>query len=192
MWGRLHRTADIPLPVGKNIDEALAIERERHRPAYLRTVERRRLAVHDQIGTLVSWLQITDCLWRLSLDVFYQRHGDPKRKCQVEFTGNERKDRRRAVCNYSPFDTVEIGASLLPILCIPLELDGFVRFIGHEFERSGADWMLPHFLRRYMTRVNRRVPRGEQRKNGRLRSFEVKRRRVAFGTDRFQIAVPRL
>src|SRR5438874_3464108 len=60
LWRRLHRAADIALALRKNIDEAFAIEREGHGPAYLRAVEGRSVAVHDQIGALVCRLYLTD------------------------------------------------------------------------------------------------------------------------------------
>src|SRR5439155_23337263 len=101
---RLHGTSNIPLPLGKNIDEALAVEREGHRPAYLWTVERGRVAVHDQVGTLVSRLQVTDCLWRLDLYIFHQWYGNPERERQIELAGNESKNRGRAVWNYHPLN----------------------------------------------------------------------------------------
>src|SRR4029077_17835349 len=118
--------------------------------------------------------------------------GDPERERQIELARDESENRRRAVWNYRPFNSFKIGAPLLPILFIPHQLDGFVLLVGHEFERSGADWMLPHVLRRYVTWVNGRVARGEQRNKGGLRPLQVKRHRVALGADLLHVAVPSL
>lgn len=91
-----------------------------------------------------------------------------------------------------PFNAVEIGTARLPIVFVAYQLDRFIWFVRDELERSGADWMLPHHVRRYMAGVNRRIPRGKQGNKGGLRSLQVKGCRVAFGADRFQVTVPRL
>src|SRR5438445_130275 len=46
---RLHGTADIAVPLGENLNEAFAVERQGHCPANLWTIERGCVAVHDQI-----------------------------------------------------------------------------------------------------------------------------------------------
>src|SRR4051812_11580137 len=98
----------------------------------------------------------------------HQRHGNPERECQIEFASYEAKNRSRAAGNYRPFDTVEIGASLLPIIGITRKLDRFVRFVRHELEGAGADRMLPHALRRHVAWINRRITGGKQRDKARL------------------------
>ena len=51
------------------------------------------------------------------------------------------------------------------LVIVRLELD--------EFEWTGADRMLPHLRRRYVTGIDRREPAGEQHQKRRLRSLEV-------------------
>src|SRR5712691_6072161 len=156
----LHGRADIAVALGEDVDKALAVERQGHRPADLRALEWWCVAVDDQIGALVRRRQLAERLRRLLLDVLHQRHGDAERERQIELAGDEAEHRRRAVLNDGPFNTVKVGASLFPILWISFEPYVLVRLVLDEFERPGADRMLPHVLGRDVTRVDRRVARG--------------------------------
>ena len=47
---RLHDAADIALPFGDDVDKGLAVERQRHRPPQIGIVERRLVAVDQQVA----------------------------------------------------------------------------------------------------------------------------------------------
>src|SRR5207244_627354 len=116
--------------------------------------------------------------------------GDAEWERQIELAGDEAEHRRRAILDDGPFNTVEIGASLFPILWISFELDVLVRLVLDEFERTGADRVLSHVLGRDVTRVNRRVARGQEGDKSRLRPLQVEGYRLALGADPVQVAVP--
>src|SRR5439155_23121313 len=86
---RLHGTTAIAMSLGENVDEALAVERQGHRPAYLWIVEWRCITVHDQVGALVCREQFTGRLRRLFLYIFHQRRSDTERERQIELAGDE-------------------------------------------------------------------------------------------------------
>jgi hypothetical protein len=47
---RQHGAADIRLALGEDVDERLAVDRQRHGAAHIGIVERRLVAVDDQVG----------------------------------------------------------------------------------------------------------------------------------------------
>jgi hypothetical protein len=113
--------------LGENIDEALAVERQCQGPPQIRIVERRRLAVDQEIGTGIGRCEVANGLRRLLLDVLQERDHDFVRKGQVELAGDEGEDRGRAVGDDRVFDAVEIGTPRFPIIGVADELDPFVR-----------------------------------------------------------------
>ena len=59
-WGRRSELlAEVSLPFGEDIDEALAVESKGHCPTYLRAFKWRRIPVHDQVGALVRRRYLT-------------------------------------------------------------------------------------------------------------------------------------
>src|SRR5436305_1506321 len=180
------------MPLGQDVDEALAVEREGHGLANLGSIEWRRGAVDDQVGALVRRFQIADRIRCFLLYLPHQRRRYPERKRHVELAGIEGEYRRRAISNYRPFDAVEIRTSGFPVLFVPDELDRLIRLIGNKFEWSGADRVSPHAVGRYVTRIDRRITGGKQGKNGRLRSLQVERKAIALGADRVEVVVPGL
>ena len=62
---RQHGGADIVLAFGENVDEGLAVERKRHGLAQIGVVERRLVAVDDEIRAHIDWDERTYRLRRL-------------------------------------------------------------------------------------------------------------------------------
>ena len=120
---RQHGRADIALPLRKNVDEGLTVERVDHRQAQVRIVERRHVAIDDQIRADIDRRDFADCVRRLRLDVLEQRDHHFRREGHVELAGDEAEDRGRAVRDDVEFDAVEIGQALLPVVGILHELD---------------------------------------------------------------------
>ena len=59
--------ADLALALGQDVDKGLAVERQRHRPPQIGVVERRLVAVDQQVGAAVVRRQLADRLRRLAL-----------------------------------------------------------------------------------------------------------------------------
>jgi hypothetical protein len=116
--------------------------------------------------------EVADRLRRLRFHVLQERDRDLVRKGQIELAGDESEDRGRAVGDDRVFDAVEIGPARLPIIGVADELDPLVRFELDEFERAGADRMLPHVARRDMAGIDRRVAGGDQCEDRRLRPLQ--------------------
>src|SRR5712671_1356558 len=66
-------------------------------------------------------------------------------------------------------DAVEIGPVFFPIVGIPRQLDRLVGFELDEPERAGADRVRAHLGRRDVAGIDRRITRGEQSQQRRLR-----------------------
>src|ERR1051325_1099509 len=91
------------------------------------------------------------------------------------------------------FDPVERGTAGLAVIRVAGELDPLGRLELDEFERPGADRLLPHLRRRHMARIDRRGAGGEQREQRGLRPVEPEGDFViALGRHLFEIAVPGL
>ena len=89
------------------------------------------------------------------------------------------------------FDAVEIRPLRLPVIGVAPDLDVFFWLKIDQFERAGADRMLTHLPWRYVARIDRRIARGEQRQQGRLRTLQVDHRLViAIGGDLLDILPP--
>src|SRR5437763_10025177 len=170
MWRWLHLAANVSLPFGEDIDKALAVEREGHGPAYLRTIKWRRIPVHDQVGALVRRRYLTHRVWCLLSYVLHQRNGNPGRKREIELARDKGKNGRRAVRNYCPFNAIQVGTTRLPVLWIAHQLDRFVWLVGNELEGPGTNRVLPHGLWRDVARIDGRIPRCKERDKGGLRS----------------------
>ena len=154
-------------------------------------VERRRIAVEDQVGAVVHRRRLALRVRQLALDVLEQRRRDLPREGDVEAPGDEAQHRRAAVGHDRPFDAVEVGLALLPVVRVPRDLEALVRLELDELEGSGADRPGAHLRRRDVAGVHRRIARGEQREQRRLRPLEMDGRlQVAVGRDALDVAVP--
>ena len=188
---RQHDAADIALSLLHDVDEGLAVEAQCHRPADLRVVEGRDLAVDDQGSVGVERRHLADRLRRLGLEILQERDRDIVGPGHVELAGGETEDRRRTVRDNRPFDAVEIRPVVLPVIRVALDPDRFVRLELDEFERTGADRMCAHVARRDVAGIDRRQPRGKQGEQRRLRPFQSERdREIAVRGHPFEILVP--
>ena len=156
-WRRQHGAADLALPFEQDVDKALAVEGERQRPANIRVVKGRLVAIDDQVGADIGRPHFADCVGRLALDLLHKRYRHLVRKGQVEFAGIEGQQRRRAVRDDRVFDPVEMGPSLLPVIGVPRDCDPLVRLELGEFERAGPDRVSAHLARRHVTGIDRRI-----------------------------------
>src|SRR5262249_6292379 len=159
---RHHRSRDAGFTGTHDVDDALSIDRQRHRPAQLLVVERRFTAVHDQISADARWNKLTDCLRRTRHDVPDERNRDIRHECQIKFIGREGQDARRAIADDLELDRVEIRATRLPVCRIPRQLDRRVRIECRELEWTCSDRLCAHVLRRYVAWVDWREVRCEQ------------------------------
>ena len=88
---------------------------------------------------------------------------------------------------------VEMRLAFLPVVVVLRELDVLVLLEADELERSGADRVRPHLLRRHMAGIDRRVARGQQRDESRLAALQMERRlMVAVRGDFLEVLVPGL
>ena len=83
----LHNRADVALALCQDVDERLAVERERHCPPQIGIVEGRQIAVDDQIAGDVCREHLADCVRRLARDVLQLRDCNPE--IGVVFAGEE-------------------------------------------------------------------------------------------------------
>ena len=136
---------------------------------------RRLVGIHRQQGQagvqLAADVAVT---LRFCVGFLEQRVGHLGRERHVELAGDEGEDRRRAVRDDGIFDAVEIRPPRLPVIRVARDFDVLVRFVVDKFEWAGADRMLAHVARRHVARVDRRIARGEQCEQRRLRPFEMK------------------
>ena len=93
---------------------------------------------------------VADRLRHLALDVLQLRHRDAE--IDVFVAGEERQQPRRDVGDDAVFDAVEIGLARFPVIRVADHRDRLVRLELDEFERPGADRMLPHLRRRDVAR----------------------------------------
>ena len=105
------------------------------------------VAVDHHVAVDVGRHQLADRLRPLVLHVVQHRHLKEIRRGHVELAGREGQLPGRLVLDDRPFDAVEIGPVLFPVVGIARDLDVFVRLEFDELERSGADRMLPHVAR---------------------------------------------
>ena len=187
----LHRAADIALPLGQNVDEGFAVERVGQGLAQIRVVEGRVVAVHDQIGAGVARCQLADRLRRLVLHILQHRDRHLERKGHVELTADEGQHSRRAVRNDRVLDPVKIGPPRLPVIRVLRDPDRLVGLELDEFERAGADRIEAHVLRCDVARIDRRVARGDQGQQRRLRPLQHEGGfEIAVGFDRGDVVPP--
>ena len=59
----LHDPTDIPLSLGDDIDERLAVQAQRHRPTQIAVVEGRFITVDEQVAVDAARSQLADRLW---------------------------------------------------------------------------------------------------------------------------------
>ena len=83
---RQDRAADCALSLGKDVDERLAIETERHRPPQIEAVEWRHSAVDQQVAAVVVHHHVAFDLRHLAFDVLEEWH---RRLHQVELAGKQ-------------------------------------------------------------------------------------------------------
>src|SRR5271169_2481425 len=125
----------------------------------------------------------------LSLDVLKLRKGDAE--IDVGLAGDETQEARRYIPDDRPFNAVDIGSARFPVIGAAGERDRLVWLKLDEFERAGADRMLPHVARRHMTGVDRRPSRCQQGQKRGLRPLEVKGDlEIAVGGYGIEIVVP--
>ena len=170
----MHDAADIAFAFGDDVEESLAVQAERHRAPQFGVIERRLVAIDDQVTADIGRVKLADRLRRLARQVLGQRHRQAA-EGDVELPADERQYRRRDVLDYRVFDAVEVRALRLPVIAIARDRDPFVWLELDEFERAGADRMLAHLPWRHMAGVDRRKPGGEQREQRRLRPLQAKR-----------------
>jgi len=65
----LHDPADVALAVAEDVDKRFAVQAQRHCPSHIRVVERRRIAVDDQVAANPARGHLTDRPGRLVLNV---------------------------------------------------------------------------------------------------------------------------
>jgi hypothetical protein len=189
--GRLHRTADVALPQGEDVDKGLVIDTERHRPPQLGAVERGLRAVDEQSARQVGREHVADRLRRLALQIPQQwdRHAEDL----IECAGDKSQDARRQARDDRPLDAVEIGPARLPVIRVSRHPDVLVRPEFDEFERAGADRMRAHVARADVTRVHRRPAGRQQRQKRGLRLLQMEGNlKVAVGGHLFEVTVPGL
>ena len=190
---RLHRAAELGIALVQDVDERLAVHGEIERQPQIRIVERRRVAVQDQVGAVVHRRDLALRRRQLGLDVLQQRDRHFPREGDVEAARHEAQNRRAAVGHDGVVDAVEIRLALLPVVGVARDLDAFVLLELDELEGSGADRLGAHLRRRHVAGVHRRVARGEQRGQRRLRALQVHGDLVvAVGRDLVDVAVPGL
>ena len=151
---RQHGGPDIAVALAEDVDKGLMIDRHRRCLAQLGIVKRR-LAVHQQVRREIGWRDLADRIGHLALDVLHVRYRDLIREGHVELAGDEGEHLRRAVRNDRPFNRVEIGKSLFPVVRVLDDLDRLIRLVFNEFEWPRADRVLPHLRRRDVARIDR-------------------------------------
>ena len=117
-------------------------------------------------------VHVADRLRHLVLDVLQLRHRHAE--IDVLLAGHERQQPGRDVLDDPVFDAVEIGPPRFPVIRVAGHRDRLVRLELDEFERPGADRMLPHLRRRYVARIDRRPAGRQHRQQRRLRPLQVK------------------
>ena len=173
--------------------ERFAIQRQRHRLANLRIVERRIDAVDHQIDQRARRDDLADRSRRARLDVLHQGNADVGRKRDVVVAGRECQHPCGAAVDGPHRDLVEIGTILLEILRIAHETDRFAALELDEFKWPGADGLGPHDLLRNMAGINGGEGARQQHRQARLRLAQLERRLViAVDADVLQLGVPDL
>src|SRR4029077_13983404 len=81
----------------------------------------------------------------------------------------------RHVSNDHPFDAVEIGPALSPVVLILGDPDHFVRLEFDKLKRAGPDRVAAYIAWTDMAGIDRRPSGGQQCKQGRLRPLQAKR-----------------
>src|SRR4029453_2559604 len=99
----------------QDLAERVPVERERHRSADFRFVERRSASVDDQVVGDARRRIFADRLGRLRLHIPPERNGDVGRKGYVEIPGGEGEDTGRTVLDDLELDAVEVRLTLLPV-----------------------------------------------------------------------------
>ena len=190
---RLHRPVYVALALGNDVEKALAVDRQLHRPADVRIVEGRSVAVDQQIECHRCRRHLADRIRRLALDVARRLQGDLIGEAHVELAGDKRECLGRPVRDDRPLDAIEVGPAGLPVVRVLDHPDVFVWLEFGEFEGPGTDRVGAHVARIDMARIDRRHTARQQHQKRRLRALQHKRHRViAFRHDVFEVAVPGL
>ena len=189
---RLHDAADVGLALGDDVDEGLAVEAEQHGAPHVGIVERRCVAVQDQVGVVVHRRDLADGVRRLRLHVLDQRNGDAVGRADVVAARHEAQDRRATRRHDRDLDTVEIGLALLEVVGIADELDAFLLLELGELEGAGADRLGAHLRRRHVAGIDGAVAGRQQHQERGLRLAEMESHlAVAIGRDLIEIPIPR-
>ena len=148
--------------MGDDVEEGLPVEAQRHRTPQLGFVERRDVAVYDQVAADIGRIELAERLRCLALDIVGKRHRQAP-ESDVELARNKRQHRRRHVADDGILEPIEIWPAGFPVVGIPGQFDRFVRLEFDEFKRAGTDRTLAHLARRHVARIDRREPGSEQR-----------------------------
>src|ERR1700726_1805091 len=116
-------------------------------------MERRHVAVHEQVAAYIRYCHIADRLRQLCLHILQLRHRDAE--IDVLLPRDEREKPGRYVLDDPVLDAVEVGPSRFPVIRVACQRNRLVRLEFAEFEWPGADRMLTHLRRGYVTRINR-------------------------------------
>ena len=140
--------ADIaPDALVDDVDERLAVERQRHRPPQFGIVERRLVQVDQHRARHVADIHLADRLRRLLLEVLQRRDRHAVARMASNLPAKKARLRGAVSLHDREFDAVEIRPALLPVIRVLRHLDVLVRLELDEFERPGADRVLPHLAR---------------------------------------------
>ena len=152
---RHHRPADRTIAVADNVDKSLAVERQRHRAAQVRVVERRLVAIDEHLPRNVPRYHLANRLRGVALQFLHQWQGEDSLRKAVEIAACEGQYRGRGVGDEGIFDTVEVRTPLLPIFRVLGHLDRFIRFELDEFEGASADRLQAHVASRHVAGIDR-------------------------------------
>ena len=160
--------ADTPLTLVQDVVEALAVGRRCQSAAQIGVVERRRVAVDDQVGAHVGAPHRALRLRCLGSNVPVQRHQYVRGIGHVELAGDEAQHAGGTVWHDAKFNPVEIRKAWLPAAGVPLQPDDLIQAVFDKPERPGADWLGAHRRRRYVAGIDWGPSRGQHRDERRL------------------------
>src|SRR5437762_13677870 len=132
----------------------LAIDRQSHRASQFRIVEGRLVDVDQHRAGDIDPGHFANCLRRLLSEILQGRRGNAIGRADIEISGEEGQVAWRDLAQYRKLDAIEIGSARFPVIRVFRELDVFVRLELDEFERTGADRLLPYLTRRHMAWVD--------------------------------------
>ena len=188
---RQQRAAHIGFTFKQNVDERLAVDGQRHRPAQIRVIKRRLVAVHDQVQPDIGRRGHANRFRRLLQDVAPNGLGHLGWHGHVHLAGHEGQHGGGAIGDDGEFNRIEIRFARAPVILITGQLDVFVLLEFDKLERPGADRRGAHFRSGDVARINRRVAGGEHRQQRRLRPIQLEGHfQIAVRHHRLHVVVP--